>query len=543
MTLLRTVRGHLDAIAVVAIAACLFVGSLLGLAHVVDRVARAREEVLIRNALDDSVREAAGRVIAVTDWDDAIRYLDNRYSAPWADRNIGKYFIVTHGMAPSFILGGNDRPIYGIKDRRHPEWSDYSIFESHAAPLVAKVRDRERRRGVVRRPLHVNSNISAPIHEGGIFRTRAGPYLIVAGLVQPDFGTALPRGPRAPIIVVAQKIDGAFLTRLGERLTIGNLKIAEGTTGKTANTFIDSSGRTVLSLMWTPFRPGRQIAAVALLPVLAGVLLLLALYFRGRATAIELQHSVGELAAARDAAVRANRVKSQFLANMSHELRTPLNAVLGFAEMLGSQRFADRRVEYAGFIHRSGEQLLSLVNDLLDLSRIEAGRFVPRLETVDLDSLITECMTSLMPRCAAKGIDLRRVSDGPVPSLVVDRRALQQVLLNLLANAVKFTGRGKRIRVFVGTLSAGGIEFGVEDEGVGIAEEDQASVFERFGMGRHDLGRNPGGAGLGLPIVKGLVEAHGGKVTLSSQIGLGTRVTLHLPPSCVAKKTPLDAAA
>ena len=535
-------RGHLDAFAVVAVAVCLFVGSLLGLARVVDNVARAREEVLIRNALDHSVREAAERVIAVTDWDDAIRYLDNGFNAPWADRNIGKYFIVTHGMAPSFVLGSSDQPIYRLNDRRHPEWSDYSIFAPYAAPLLAKVRDRERRRGSFKRPLHAGNNISAPIHEGAFFRTRAGPYLIVAGLVQPDFGTALPRGPRAPIVIVAQKIDDAFLARLGERLTIRHLKMANRAT-KEARTITDSKGRAVLRLIWAPFRPGGQIAAIALLPVLAGVLLLLVLYFRGRAAAIKLRQSNGELATARDAAIRASRVKSQFLANMSHELRTPLNAILGFAEMLGSDRFAARRVQYAEFIHRSGSQLLSLVNDLLDLSRIEAGRFVPQPETVDLDSLIAECLTSFVPRCAAKGIDLRRVPDGPLASLIVDRRALQQVLLNLLSNAVKFTGRGKGIRVFVGEPSAHGIEFGVEDEGAGIAEGDQASVFERFGQGRHDLERNPGGAGLGLPIVKGLVEAHGGTVALSSLVGVGTRVTVHLPPPCVAKAKPLDVAA
>jgi len=540
--LLRVLPRHLDAIAIVAIAIFLFVGSLVGLARAVDRLARARQEVLIRNALKVSVGEVATRVIGIADWDDAVRNLDNRFDPVWADQNVGKYFEATYGMAPSFVLDGDDRPVYRMKDRRHPEWSNYPLLAGSAAPLVVKVRTRERARGPFRAPFRTAGDISVPIQEGGVFRTRAGDFVMVATLVQSDFGKALPKGPRAPILLVCEKIDGRLLNAIGRRVGIGDLRIAKAGRGVTT-VALDSAGSVTLPLTWTPFQPGRDVVAVAMLPILGGILLLLALYFRGRATAAKLNKIIGELAGARDAAVNANRVKNEFLANMSHELRTPLNAILGFSEMLAFDAFAFHRAEYARIIHRSGTQLLSLVNDLLDLSRIEAGKFALHAETFELDVLIDECMMAFASRCATKSIRLERVADGPVPLLHADRRALQQILLNLLSNATKFTPAGKQIRIFVHAPTAEGFDFGVVDEGTGIPAEDQASVFERFGKGRHDLVRNAEGAGLGLSIVKGLAEAHGGSVSLVSGLGAGTRVTIHLPPSCVVPQQTLGVAA
>lgn len=542
VSFLRRLPDHLDAIAVVAIAVFLFVGSLVGLARAVDRLARTRQEVLIRNSLKVFVGEVATRVIGIADWDDAVRNLDNRFDPAWADQNVGKYFQATYGTAPSFVLNGGNRPVYGVKDLRHPEWSNYSLFASSAMPLLSKVRSRERKRGALR-AFRTAGEISVPIQEGGMFRTRAGDFVMVATLVQPDFGKALPNGPRAPIMLICQEIDGPLLKAIGKRVGIGDLRIAKTGDRSTTAVALDSAGRVTVPLTWTAFQPGRDVVAVAMLPIMGGILLLLGLYFRGRATAAKLNKIIGELAGARDAAVNANRVKNEFLANMSHELRTPLNAILGFSEMLGFDAFACHRTEYARIIHRSGTQLLSLVNDLLDLSRIEAGKFALHAETFEFDVLIDECMMAFASRCAPKGIRLERVADGPVPLLHADRRALQQILLNLLSNAAKFTKAGKQIRVFVHAHTAEGLDFGVVDEGTGIAEEDQASVFERFGKGRHDLVRNAEGAGLGLPIVKGLAEAHGGSVSLISRLDAGTRVTVHLPARCVVPQQPLGVAA
>jgi len=249
----------------------------------------------------------------------------------------------------------------------------------------------------------------------------------------------------------------------------------------------------------------------------------------------KLRKARDELAAARDAAVDANRIKTQFLANMSHDLRTPLNAILGFSELLAMDRFAQRRVEYAGLIHSSGAHLLDLINDLLDLSRIEAGKLELHCEPVDMESLAGECIAAVEPRARASNLTLVSTVEPHLPPVIADRRALKQILLNLLANAVKFSRSGGCVELFARLAPDGKLAFGVRDDGVGIAVEDHARVFERFGQVRHDIASAEEGTGLGLPIVKGLAEAHGGNVGLESQTGKGTCVTIWLPPERVGK--------
>jgi signal transduction histidine kinase len=254
---------------------------------------------------------------------------------------------------------------------------------------------------------------------------------------------------------------------------------------------------------------------------------------------VNLRKARDEVANARDAAVNANMSKTLFFANMSHELRTPLNAILGFSELLGSDIFADRRVEYAGLIHSSGRHLLDLVNDLLDLSRIEAGKLELHTETLDFALLARECVKTLESRARTSRLRLILSITRNMPAVMGDRRALKQVLLNLLTNAVKFSEPGGKVEVFARIDSWGDLVFGVRDEGVGIALEDQAKVFERFGQGRHDVTNDMEGTGLGLPIVKGLVEAHGGRVALESTVGLGTCVTVWIPAERMVQTAPI----
>jgi len=232
----------------------------------------------------------------------------------------------------------------------------------------------------------------------------------------------------------------------------------------------------------------------------------------------------------RAAALEASRSKSEFLANMSHELRTPLNAILGFSEMLTSNAFASKREEYARIIHSSGKHLLGLVNDLLDLSRIEANKLELHDEAIDIEELVRSCIEVIRPRAAEEMLKLEYLVAPGLPYCVGDRRALMQILLNLLSNAVKFTQSGKLVEAFARIEPDGGLAFGVRDEGTGIAPDEQARMFERFGQGRHDISNAAKGAGLGLPIVKGLAEAHGGRVTMQSCVGEGTCVTVWLPP-------------
>jgi two-component system cell cycle sensor histidine kinase PleC len=247
------------------------------------------------------------------------------------------------------------------------------------------------------------------------------------------------------------------------------------------------------------------------------------------ASRLNLRHARDELSAARDAAINANLSKTLFFANMSHELRTPLNAILGFSELLASDIFAAKRVEYAHLIHSSGAHLLDLVNDLLDLSRIEAGKLQLHTDEISMTEVVDECARTVEPRARTARVRLIRSLEPELPDITGDHRAIKQILLNLLTNAIKFTPVGGVVEIFAAMTTTGELAFGVRDEGIGIPEEDQAKVFERFGQARHDVKLVQEGTGLGLPIVKGLAEAHGGRIALESKSGQGTRVTVFLP--------------
>lgn len=246
-----------------------------------------------------------------------------------------------------------------------------------------------------------------------------------------------------------------------------------------------------------------------------------------------LRKAHDELAAARDAAVEANRFKTNFFANMSHELRTPLNAIIGFSQLLETDIFAARRVEYARLICDSGRHLLDLVNDLLDVSKIEAGKIELDSGDVTLEAMLAESCQLIEPRLRTGCLHLvQRYSKG-LPPVIADERALKQIALNLLTNAIKFSSPGGTIEVFATRMASGEMVFGVRDEGIGIKSEDQAQVFERYGRAQHQTAHALESTGLGLAIVKGLAEAHGGRVVLQSEPGRGTCVTVWLPASRV----------
>lgn len=252
---------------------------------------------------------------------------------------------------------------------------------------------------------------------------------------------------------------------------------------------------------------------------------------RVRERTAELQESEQATAAARDEAIAANRRKSEFLARMSHELRTPLNAILGFSELLGDQIFGDlndKQAEYVGDIHSSGRHLVELINDILDLSRIEAGAIVVESSEFDLGGTIDDAAQLVRERATRRGVELSVDVDDDVGTIVADERKIRQVLLNLLSNAIKFTDATGSIALVVrGGAEAVSIE--VRDTGVGIPAEDLALVFEEFGQS--GTGRQPGveGTGLGLPLSRRIVDAHGGALSVDSTVGVGTTVAISLP--------------
>jgi signal transduction histidine kinase len=227
----------------------------------------------------------------------------------------------------------------------------------------------------------------------------------------------------------------------------------------------------------------------------------------------------------------ANRHKSEFLANMSHELRTPLNAIIGFSEVLGEKYFGElnaKQMEYANDIHSSGRHLLSLINDILDLSKIEAGRMELDLADFDMPAALQNAMTLVRERAQRHGIALDLKTDPALGSFRADERKFKQIMLNLLSNAVKFTPEGGKVGVSA-RLNGKAVEIAVADSGVGIAPADQEAIFEEFKQVGSDYTKKAEGTGLGLALTKRFVELHGGTIRVASTPGQGATFTFTLP--------------
>jgi len=244
-----------------------------------------------------------------------------------------------------------------------------------------------------------------------------------------------------------------------------------------------------------------------------------------------------DLRQAKEAAEETSRQKSEFLARISHELRTPLNAIMGFSEIIKREMFGPLTVpaykNYADDIHHSGHYLLALINDILDLSRIEAGRRDLQDEPVSILIAVEEVNHLLLMKAEEKKIDVRVDVPAALPKLMADKRALNQILINLMSNAIKFTAPGGDVAVKSQRTPTGSLTISVSDNGPGIPAHEMEQALGAFSRGSFATKKAIDGAGLGLPIVKGLMEVHGGTIAIHSEPGMGTEVIVTFPPGRV----------
>ena len=245
-------------------------------------------------------------------------------------------------------------------------------------------------------------------------------------------------------------------------------------------------------------------------------------------------------------AALANRAKSEFLANMSHELRTPLNAIIGFSETLMMEIFGpldERYQDYAGDIHYSGKHLLQIVTDILDISKIEQGKLQINEEEVDIVPVVESTLALLRERARQNGVALKYDAEATSGRLHADARCLKQILINLVANAVKFTERGGRVDISAGERSDGGYVIEVADTGCGIDPSEIPRILKPFEQMASSMTRNHDGYGLGLPLVNGMAWMHGATVEISSEPGVGTEVRVIFPSSRVSRGAKTEPAA
>ena len=447
----------------------------------VDAISKSSEEALLKNGFAARILELRASVVPQTDWDDAVTHLDQHFDPEWASANVGTFLTQSSGFELVSVLDSRETQVFGF-DRGEPARPALlRALSAQTAPLVAQVRRQEAQRG----RFHVTPGntrmISSPIQAAAVSDVAGAPYVLVATLVQPDFGTALPKGDRAPIVITGEAIDAPFLSLLVQRYRLSEAEIVPASSrangAKAAVSINDAHGRQLLSLRWRPHRPGDSFLRATLLYIAASLSLGIAalLYF-----SIAAQRAKESLKRALVVAQDANLAKSEFLASMSHEIRTPLNGVIGGLNLLKSESLTVEGSQLLRNAVDSGEMVNAIINDILDFSKIEAQEMTLASVPTDVDVLLRSVAALFESQCRQKGLQFECQIDSSVEWAELDPLRLKQCLFNLLGNAVKFTREG-RVRVvarFEQREQRRVFCVDASDTGIGVS---QAAHFNRAG--------------------------------------------------------------
>ncbi len=493
-----------------------------------DRSARAREERLVANGV--RLRDAEIRKVLETEtiWDDAVENLDGAWNDAWAQANLVQFFTTTSGFQLVYVFDGEGR----ARLAHEGALATSRMAKAPAtARLLSQVRGLEQLRGpIVPRPVS-RTLISRPLQASEIAVVDGQLYLLAASLVQPDFGSRQPSA-RAPIVVVGEAIDDAFVQRMARYYMLDDARLepagAAAAAGWARSPLKDSSGRVLAYLSWRPQKPAADLVGRIAAP--AG--LLLALFsISALAFALRERGQRRVLTQARSAAEQASESKSAFLANMSHEVRTPLNGMMGMTQLLLQSAPTPEQKPLLDIILESGRGLTAVLNDVLDLSKMEAGQLDIEIAEFDLE----ECLAAAcrpFEFAGAEGVRFELACEASARGRWLgDDGRLRQIVANLAGNAVKFTPEGW-VRVEA-AVEDGLLTLSVSDSGVGIARDRIKDVFEEYVQADRSTSRRFGGTGLGLPISRRLARMMGGAIEVESVEGLGStfRLTVPLQPA------------
>ncbi len=510
-------------------AMAVFIGSLVLLAKQIDNDVRRHEEDLVRRGAVGRVQELQRAIVPQTSWDEAVVNLDHRFDAKWAENNLTIYTRQLADFEWMFVLDSQDRPIYASEgDAVVAPWTYGGFREAEVA--VAQLRQLEAKRPPMFAPGGANAGdvVSKALHVPLYIVKDGAPYLLIATLVQPDLGTAMPRGRRAPVVLAAMPLNGDSLKLMSERFQLENARFVMGrppTANGEAAISIESPSKSPISLVWTPEKPGSEMLSSAVGPI---VLVLIAFTLVGTVMLTRVRGAAAQL-------LTSHRAQSEFLANMSHEIRTPLNGVTAIAGALERTPLTPAQAEMVGIIRGSGATLERLLSDVLDLSRIETGAVEMEQAAFHLGDAIRAVVALAGARAQEKGVDLILDLDPAAETGVLgDVVRVKQVLTNLVSNAVKFTDDGY-VAVAVRRESEGHWRIEVQDTGIGFDPADKAKLFARFQQADGSVTRRYGGSGLGLAISKQLVALMGGEIDAVGAPGEGATFTVRLPLEVAAE--------
>lgn len=528
------------AIFCLAMLSLLFAGSLE-----LDRFARDQARSLAETAISKAVADVAFITRDYGFWDAAVANLTESFDADWANDNVGEYASDALSMSRTLVLGPTNDTVYAMKDGTVS--SDPSFFSPPPALLRLAALARA---SSWDDPQAASSFVSI---DGEIFIASAS--VITPEKPKPQIVGSFTRC----VLIFLRALDEESVADLGASYLLPDLRLQTGKAGDRYDSLplLDDRDQAVVHLAWRTPVPGQSFLKqtapwmAAIFLVLAGLIVMALKRAYAQAAIVEqlndelllrsrdLEHSQDNLVKALEVAVDANKAKADFLAVMSHELRTPLNAVIGFSDLIRNQVFGPvghrKYVEYGNDIFTSGQHLLSLISDILDITRANAGTLTLDLRPVDLANLADKSLTLMTPQAVRQRISVD-VIDRCGPSVVLgDEVRLTQILTNLINNAMKSSPEGGSIRIKISPLKQGEISLRVIDKGCGIPKNELVSVTEPFRQaGTYQTRFNPyssenSGTGLGLAIVKRLTEAHGGRLHIASKVELGTVVEVVLP--------------
>ena len=514
-------------------------GALGFAARSVDQAVVAEERALVVRTLDRRAEQILSDITSATVWDDAYVNTVTKVDAAWLDENYGVYYAAYMHHDRTLVFGPEGTVTYASDGGEVTTPRALADFAADVAPLVARVRQVQARRAAD--PSAPRNGLPSVATASTLLRSGSDIWMIGASSVTPETTQVRQSPGPGATLVSGRRINAGFARELEKDLGIkaAHLVAPGEETPAIAVNLADSAGRVLGLLSWSPKQPGMGTLRDALGPVL-----LVLAAFAVAAWALSrrvlkavrslaendrrLEETLAELTQARDRAEAASVAKSQFLANISHEIRTPLNGVLGMAQIMDRGELAPAQRRNLAIVRESGATLLTLLNDVLDLAKIEAGKLDIQRDDTDVGAAIAGVCATFTAMAREKSLKLGFAIEPSAAGVWrLDGMRLNQVMANLLSNAIKFTATGHvSVRVW---KSDRGLEFAVLDTGAGIPVERLNELFGKFNQIDSSTTRQFGGTGLGLAICRELVSLMGGEIAVESQVGEGSYFSFFLP--------------